>query len=111
MQHKDLARGRWKTLTFMEQMAHIGSEVERALSWRKKGNNEYARLALYRALELMDLTLAQPMGEARLRELARVRSLLVDDFDGTNIYRSTDISWQRYFRAFTWACKAVSPVV
>lgn len=30
-QHKDLAASRWKTMSFCEQMANIGSEVERAL--------------------------------------------------------------------------------
>ena len=31
-QHKELAAGRWKKLSFCEQMANIGSEVERALA-------------------------------------------------------------------------------
>jgi hypothetical protein len=30
-QHKELAAGRWKELSFIEQMANIGSEIERAL--------------------------------------------------------------------------------
>jgi hypothetical protein len=30
--HKELAAGRWQTLSFMEQMANIGSEVERPSS-------------------------------------------------------------------------------
>ena len=40
-QHKDLAEGRWANLSFFEQMANVGSEVERAISWRKKNNEEY----------------------------------------------------------------------
>ncbi len=35
-QHKDLAAGRWSQLSLIEQMANIGSEVERALNWRIK---------------------------------------------------------------------------
>jgi len=35
-QHKELASGRWEKLTFLEQMANMGSEVERALNWQKK---------------------------------------------------------------------------
>ena len=61
MQHKDLAIARWGTLTLMEQLANIGSEVIRATNWQKKGNTEYATLAFYRALELTDCTLAQPL--------------------------------------------------
>ena len=56
-QHKDLAAGRWGQLSFIEQMANIGSEVERALNWRIKKNTDYAQKAFERALELIDLTL------------------------------------------------------
>ena len=38
-QHKNLAKGKWFKLSFFEQMAHIGSEVERAILWRKKAKN------------------------------------------------------------------------
>ena len=33
-QHKELAAGRWQQMPFIEQMANIGSEVERALKDR-----------------------------------------------------------------------------
>jgi hypothetical protein len=32
--HPSLAAGRWRTFSLMEQLAHVGSEVERALNWR-----------------------------------------------------------------------------
>lgn len=34
--HKDLAQGRWATMSLHEQMANIGSEVSRAFNWQKK---------------------------------------------------------------------------
>ena len=37
-QHEGLASGGWEKLSLCEQMANIGSEVSRALNWRKKGN-------------------------------------------------------------------------
>lgn len=107
-QHQTLAAGRWRMLSFSEQLAHIGSEVERAISWRKKENTDYSRRAFERALELCDLTLRQPLPEPRLKEVARVRAALVDDFDGTNSFHSTDSAWQRYFAAFTYAA-AIKP--
>ena len=103
MQHKDLTVGRWGKLSLVEQLANIGSEVIRATNWQEKGNAEYATLAFYRALELIDLTLDQPLGESRLRELTRMRETLVDYFFGENIYVSTASSWQSYFGAFTFA--------
>jgi hypothetical protein len=104
-QHQDLAAGRWRQLTFLEQMANIGSEVERALSWRAKHNPEYAQRAFERALELLDLTLADARSTARLRELARVRETLVDFFFGNNSYVSTEDLWRKYFTPFTYAAR------
>jgi hypothetical protein len=52
--HNPKFRKRWQKLNFFEQMANIGSEVERAVLWREK-DKEYSKLALYRALELLDL--------------------------------------------------------
>ncbi|MCM8796613.1 MAG: hypothetical protein NC923_01825 [Candidatus Omnitrophica bacterium] len=44
-QHQELANGRWFGLSLPEQLAHVGSEVERAISWNGKNNAEYSRLA------------------------------------------------------------------
>jgi hypothetical protein len=51
--HTDLAAGRWSTLTLAEQLAHVGSEVERALrAWeashaeRRLGRPQYNALHL-----------------------------------------------------------------
>ena len=104
-QHKDLAAGRWSQLTFLEQMANVGSEVVRALNWRAKNNAPYSRRAFERALELLDLTLASVRTSTRLKELARVREAIVDFFAGSNLYHSTEASWRRYFLAFTFAAR------
>ncbi len=105
IQHRDLAAGRWKTLPVVEQMAHIGGEVERALSWRDKGNEEYSRKAFERALELIDLTLANPHRSSHLKEVARLRESLVDYFCGKNEFKSTALSWRGYFSHFTYAAR------
>jgi hypothetical protein len=104
-QHKDLAAGRWNELPFLERMANIGSEVERALRWREKDNVEYSAKAFERALELIDLTLAHPERRSRLKEIARMREALVDYFFGTNEFKSTEILWRRYFSHFTDAVR------
>jgi len=57
MQHSGLENGRWAQLDFRSQMANIGSEVFRIEKWMLKGNTNQAQKALYRALELIDLTL------------------------------------------------------
>ncbi len=104
-EHKELAEGRWKRLSFLEQMANIGSEIERALNWKAKHNYDYSQKAFERALELIDLTLDSLTSSTRLKELARVREAVVDFFAGSNQFRSTDISWRKYFLAFTYAAR------
>jgi hypothetical protein len=102
--HKELASGRWFEIPFMEQMANVGSEVERTISWREK-NKEYSQKAFERALELLDLTIADKKNKKRLKELLRVREALADYFFFDNEYGSSDKLWQKYFFSFTWAVR------
>ena len=105
VQHRDLAAGRWGDLSLFEQLGNVGSEVSRAIRWRSR-NPERARAAFYRALELLDLTLADPRhSRPRLREIARTREVVVDFFDGRNEYHSTGPSLQKYFDAFVLAAR------
>jgi len=110
---------RWGKLSFFEQMAHIGSEVQRTINWRSKNirsshpiaslgrkkNLEYSKLAFEKALYLLDLTISDKKNysRARLKELLRTRELLVDYFCYENIYKTNDKIWQNYFLAFNWA--------
>jgi hypothetical protein len=90
-----------------EQLGNIGSEISRASRWTGR-SPEQAQNALYRALELLDLTLADPRlrgAPARLREIARAREVVVDHFAGSNEYRSTTVSLQRYFDAYAIAAR------
>jgi len=103
--HPKLANGAWEKLTFFEQMANIGSEVERTINWKNKGRLERSQSAFFRALELMDFSISDARNKKRLKELCRTREVLVDYFFAGNQYGSTDQSWQKYFRAFTWAAR------
>jgi hypothetical protein len=93
-------------MTLAEQLGNVGSEVSRTLKWRNR-NPELAQRSLARALELIDLTLDDPRHRgsvARLRELCRVREVLLDYVVGSNLHGSTEATLQRYFDAF--ACAA-----
>ncbi len=102
-QHSDLATGRWLTLPLLEQLANTGSEVERALNWAAKGNADYSGRALDRALELLGLTIGDPKNRSRLKELTRVREVLLDYFMGANEYGSSPAAWHSYFGAYSMA--------
>ena len=102
MQHADLTEEKWQRFSFFEQMANVGSEVERAIKWKNKENAEYSQLAFERALELLDLTISDSKNKRRLKELLRVREALVDYFVFQNEYNSSDLSWQNYFYVFNF---------
>ncbi|MEK7447399.1 MAG: hypothetical protein AAB632_01170 [Patescibacteria group bacterium] len=103
--HKELASGRWSEMSFCEQMANVGSEVERAISWRKKGNTTYSYKALERALELLDLTIKDAEGKGKMKELFRLREFMADYFVFDNEYKSTDKSWNKYFYSFIYTSR------
>ncbi|MBU3935640.1 hypothetical protein KJ909_03115 [Patescibacteria group bacterium] len=101
-QHQNLASGKWQQLSFSQQMANIGSEVERSIIWQNKNNLSYSRQAGQRFLELLFLTIADPKNKKRLKELTRLREVLLDYFFGQNQYASSDRLWQNYFYPFTY---------
>lgn len=99
--HKQLSLERWQKFSLAEQMANVGSEVFRALSWRHR--DEYnSRLAFERSLELFDLTKAAHSHEAALKELCRAKEAWADYFYGTNEFKSTQSQWESYFMQFTY---------
>ena len=104
-QHKQLAEGRWFQLSLMEQLANVGSEVERTLSWQEKNNVPYRNLAFDRTLELLSLTIADAKNRKRLKELTRTREVLIDFFCFDNQYCSSPDLWRKYFHAFNWAAR------
>jgi hypothetical protein len=107
VQHRELAAGRWWSLSLAEQLGNVGSEVSRAASWSARDPGR-AEAAVYRALELIDLTLDDPrhrQSAARLREIARLREVVADYFVGSNEYRTTAASLQKYLDAYARAAR------
>lgn len=95
---------KWDQFSIFEQMANIGAEVGRTISWRKK-NEEMSKNAFYRALELIDFSIDDAKNRNSLKEILRVRELLVDYFIGNNVYQSTDQQWEKYFYYFNFAAR------
>ncbi|HYB69711.1 MAG TPA: hypothetical protein VEH80_03520 [Candidatus Bathyarchaeia archaeon] len=103
--HAEAARGRWARLTLVEQLANVGSEVGRIRRWRGR-EPRLADGAFERALELLDLTLADGRWRGRLREIARARELLCAAVSGSGDYGTTLEDLDRYFLAFAFAARA-----
>ena len=103
--HHDLAAGRWGQFSLAEQLANVGSEVGRMRRWRGRDERLMTR-AFERALELLDLTLADRRWRDRLREIARARELLCDAAAGGREYGTTLDELDRYFLAFAVAARS-----
>jgi hypothetical protein len=106
IQHRKQAKGEWQEKPFLEQMANIGSEVYRAINWKKKGNEEYAQMAFERSLELFDLSKESELTYPKYKELLRMREIWVDYFMYDNEYNSTGESINKYFMYTAIASKA-----
>ncbi|MCG2809599.1 MAG: hypothetical protein L6275_04660 [Candidatus Portnoybacteria bacterium] len=104
-QHKELAQCRWFSMPIMEQLANIGSEVERTILWKNKNNPDYSDKAFERALELLDLTAEDVKNKFRLKEILRLREALVDYFLFDNEFSSSDELWRKYFYPFNFAAR------
>ncbi|HEV2917393.1 MAG TPA: hypothetical protein VGW78_06645 [Candidatus Babeliales bacterium] len=101
--HKELAKGRWFELSLIEQLANIGMDIERAIKGRQKKDYLYSQQAFERALDLLDLTIADKKHKGRLKEIVRLREVLVDYFMCDNEYGSSDALWHNYFYPFNYA--------
>jgi len=104
-QHADLAAGRWQTLSLMEQLGNVGSEVSRARRWQGKDSQVFDN-AWCRALELLDLTIQDHRWQGRRKELTRARELLCDALFGGPLYGSDLASLDRYFFPFAVAARS-----
>ncbi len=98
-QHKELAAGRWKKFTFAEQMGNIGSEVSRAIKWRGR-EEKYFNNAVDRALELIDLTIADRRWRSRLKEILLLREVLCDIVFGEKQYKTDLVDLDKYLFNF-----------
>jgi hypothetical protein len=108
IQHKKQAEGDWIKKSFLEQMANIGSEVYRAINWKRKNNKEYAQMAFIRSLELFDLSKQAKLTPSQYRELTRMREVWVDYFEYDNGYNSTGEDINKYFTYLTVAFKNIT---
>lgn len=103
--HTDLKKD-WSSYSIFEQMANIGAEIGRSINWKKKNNNQMSTNAFYRALELIDFTVADSKNIYRLSEILRMREILVDYTIGKNIYHSSEENWNKYFYYFNLAARS-----
>ena len=104
--HTGAAAGRWRDLTLVEQLANVGSEVERAIRAHRAGRESRWASALARALELFDLSAGDPRwsGPAR-REILRAREEFCRLFFDPDVPAGSAEGLGRYFLHFAVAAR------
>jgi hypothetical protein len=103
--HQGLTVERWQQLSLLEQLANVGSEVGRACKRQAEGKEEATEAALYRALELFDLTRQDPKNRTRLKEVGRAREVFLDFLVGENTYQSSPLLLDKYFMEYAVASR------
>jgi hypothetical protein len=103
-QHQSLAAGKWFELSLCSQMGNIGSEISRARRWQNKDTKNFES-AVFRAIELIDLTLSDKRWKNRYKEIARIKEVVGDAYLGGTEYNSTFESLEKYFNHFAYAAR------
>lgn len=95
-------RLRWFAMPVTKQISNIGSEVARAIRWKKKGDDQKARNFCNKAIEFWLLAEEDPKNRHRVGEFNCAVEELRDYFLGTNIYQTTEETLTRYYDAFLY---------
>lgn len=103
--HTSLTPEHWFKYSLFQQLANVGTDLDRAIRWKKNGDSQASFAALCRAFELLDLTILDPKNrKGTLRELVRARESLKDHFlCNDREMKSTDEIWSKYFYQFNYA--------
>ncbi len=96
-------REAWVQRDIFYQMGNIGSEVGRALSAKRRGNEKDMLAALYRGIDLMNATIAGLIAQKspRAKEVLRAR----EQFAESILTSHTDPSLEKYFMEFAIAAR------
>lgn len=102
--HKNL-ENRWHTFTLPMQMANIGSELHRAIEFKKEKRIDDALDAFDRTLELIDLTISDKRLINRTKELTRFREVIVGLFIKNNEHKINPELLENYSLNFALLAK------
>ena len=102
--HREMAAGRWYSMSLANQVGNVGSEYERALRAKAKGDTKYFDGAAARLFELLDLTTDDPRwSERRLQKLRRLREVIWNELCN-DVEDPQPLDLRRYFlQAGVWA--------
>ena len=82
------------------QISNIGSEVNRAIHWKNKGNEKRKEGFCQKAIDYLILSIEDPKNAHRVEEFIFCIRELQDYFLGINYYNTTDEMLKKYYDAF-----------
>lgn len=99
--HVDIEK--WNQMSIFEQMGNIGSEVGRALAAKRRGDTDSVRGALYRGMDLLDITAVYWAGKqpGRAREILRAK----EQFGEAILTDKNDPDLENYFMQYAIAAR------
>ena len=107
--HPSLAAGRWRSMSLIEQLANVGSDVDRAIRAHAQGRQDRFERALDRALELFDLTATDPRWPLhRRREILRAREQFCRLFFDETVEPDLASYLGKYFLQFAVAARRLT---
>ncbi|HEX9504326.1 MAG TPA: hypothetical protein VF974_08500 [Patescibacteria group bacterium] len=95
---------KWRLMPLADQMGNIGSEVSRARKWENKDEKIFLN-TIWRALELLDLTISDKRWHSSLKEITRTKEVLCDIVFGEKQYQTTLADLDRYFTQYALAAR------
>jgi hypothetical protein len=99
-------REKWFARSLADQLGNIGSEVDRYISLTKRNQNENALNAIYRAIDLLDLSKQNPnLSSAQRREIAITKEALTDCVLSDNSYGNSLEYFSKYFMQFAMVAR------
>jgi len=105
-QHAQKAAGGWSAMSLVEQMANVGSEVDRSIRAHAERKATRFDHALARALELFDLTAADARWAGpRRREILRAREEFCRLFFDPSVGAGSAAGLNSYFLQFAAAAR------
>lgn len=93
-------KDKWFAMPIEMQISNIGSEINRAINWKNKGNDKRKEGFCLKAIDYLSLSIEDPKNSHRIRELLFCIRELQDYFIGTNYYNTNDEMLRKYYDAF-----------
>ena len=92
----------WFAMPISIQISNVGSEVHRALNWKKRGNRQREIAFCEKAIEFLNIIKQDPKNKHRIGEIDACIEELRDFFLGSNDYHTTEEALIRYYDAFLY---------